>query len=149
MWRVFPFCWSPRPTAAAAVMMLLALPQAATAVPIICSIDQKFVCRRDGCVPGPTSRFYNRIDFERGVYARCDGRGCDEYSATISQSGAYINIELPRRTAFAKLSDTRNDPLFVEQLQALHLVESVSMGLVVWISYGTCHEIHGQPKGTP
>jgi hypothetical protein len=135
--------------AAAAVAMLVALPYAATAAPIICGTDQKFACTRKGCDPLPANRAYTRIDFERRIYARCDDRGCDEYPATILQSGAYINIELPGHAAFAKLSDTRNDPLFVEELQALHLVESVSMGLVVWISYGTCHDIHGQQKGKP
>ena len=95
---------------AAAVVMLLALPETATAAPIICGIDEKFACTRGGCDPLPANRVYTRIDLERRVYARCDDRGCDEYQATIWQGGGYINIELPGHTAFAKLSDTRNDP---------------------------------------
>ena len=134
---------------AAAAVMLLALPEVATAAVIFCGIDQKFACSREGCGPLPANRVYTQIDFERQIYARCDDRGCDEYQATISQGGVYINIEFPGHTGFAKLSDTRNDPVFVEQLQALHLVESVAMGLVVWISYGTCHDIHGQQEGKP
>jgi hypothetical protein len=126
---------------AAAVAMLLGLAEAAAGAPIICRIDQKFECTREGCVPGAAGGSFSRIDLERATYARCDGKGCDEYPATIWQGGLYINIELRGHSAFAKLSDTRKDPAFVERLQALHLLEVVSMGLVAWVNYGTCSEI--------
>jgi hypothetical protein len=114
--------------------------EAARAAPLVCAIDQKFQCTREGCVPGATGHSFSRIDLERATYALCDSKGCEEYPATIWQGGAYINIELPGHTGFAKLSDTRNDPALVEQFQALHLLEVTSMGLVAFVSYGTCLE---------
>ena len=121
-----------------AAVAMLAGP--ALTAPLACRIDQKFTCTREGCVPALAGSSFSRIDFERGIYALCDYSGCDEYPATIWRGGVYINIELRGHSAFAKLSDTRNDQVFADELQALHLLEVTSTGLITLVSYGTCTE---------
>jgi hypothetical protein len=111
-------------TAAALVMVVVAEP--VHAAPIACSIDQKFSCgRSSGCEAVSPGGFYNLIDEERQTFSRCDEKGCDEYPAIFTRSGLFINITIVPG-AFAKLSDSRG------------LVEVVTLGLGVLVSYGTC-----------
>ena len=66
----------------------------ALAAPLICGVDQKFECSREGCIPGFAGRVHNRIDLHRGTYARCDDNGCDTYPARFWRSGVFTNIEI-------------------------------------------------------
>jgi hypothetical protein len=75
------------------------------------------------------------VDFERQMFSRCDIKGCDAYPASFSKSGTFTNIVFADGT-LAKLSDTRDMPT-----GRLHLVEVVTMGIIVLVSYGTCFEV--------
>lgn len=113
----------------------------AVAALLICGIDQKYECGREGCAPGFAGRVHNRIDLDRGTYARCDDNGCETYPATFWRSGVFTTIEISGHAAIAKLSDTRSDPYMPGRLARLHLVEVVTLGIIVLVSYGTCSEL--------
>ena len=93
----------------------------AAAAPLLCSIDRKVQCDRQGCVPGVIGVYP-----ERRTYSRCDAKGSDDYAAGFTRSGVFIAIDVPGTGMVAKLSDTGG------------LVEIVTMGLVVLVSHGEC-----------
>jgi hypothetical protein len=43
-----------------------------TAAPLRCTFDHKLECDRRGCEPVDLAGIWNRIDQERGSYARCN-----------------------------------------------------------------------------
>jgi hypothetical protein len=122
---------------ASAVMAVVAAEQS-VAVPLLCRIDQKFACGSHDCGPVSPGSAYNRIEPERGTFARCDDKGCDEYPAKFTRSGLFTNIEIVPG-ALAKLSYIRDDP-FVP-LRDLQLLEVVTTDFAVLVSYGTCSEV--------
>lgn len=91
-----------------------------------CDISVKFNCEPTGCAPSERTVF-NMIDPDRGIYARCDMEGCDEYLATMSVSGDHVNIALPERGMLAKIA--LDDGAFVEV---------ATLGMSTLVSFGTC-----------
>jgi hypothetical protein len=108
------------------VLLLATWSASASAVTLICTYDHKFQCSPDGCGPVP-SKVFSKLDIEAQRYSRCDSAGCDDYDATISQSGAFVVLELPGHGMFAKISDERK------------ATEVVSLGNAVLVSFGQCH----------
>ena len=107
------------------------------ALPITCSIDQKFSCGGPrGCEAVSPGRSYNLIDEERQTFSRCDDRGCDEYPAIFTPSGAFTYITFAP-TAFAKLSNS-NRTAEMAGIPPLQFQETASSGLGVLVSFGTC-----------
>jgi hypothetical protein len=51
---------------------------------------------------------------------------CDHYEAVVSESGAYLNFELPGRAAFARVGPNRS------------VVEVASLGDSIIVSHGHC-----------
>jgi hypothetical protein len=121
---------------AAAVLTIVA--NHGVAAPLVCPVDQKFVCSSQNCRSVLFGRSYNRVDPERRTFARCDAKGCEEYAANFRRSGQFTNIEIVPGT-LAKLSYIREDASV--PLQAPQLVEVVTTGLTVLVSYGTCSEL--------
>jgi hypothetical protein len=98
-----------------------------TAAPLRCTFDHKLECDRRACEPVDSGGIWNRIDQERGSYARCNWRGCDTYVAAFRPSGVFTVIELPGINVMAKLSAAEGN-----------LVEVGILGMDVVISYGSC-----------
>ena len=91
-----------------------------------CEIASKFSCTSAGCATTKPSVF-NIIDLELGKFSRCDANGCDEYSANVSRSGAYIIVDVPGRGTMAKLS-----------ADGTEYVEVATLGTTVLVSFGAC-----------
>src|SRR5436190_1129089 len=69
-----------------------------------CEIREKFVCQAGAACKASPVGVWNVVDTAKRTYARCDTRGCDSYEAQFSQSGAFINIDVPGRGVIAKMS---------------------------------------------
>ena len=92
-----------------------------------CEIATKHYCTADrGCSAASTPVF-NRVDFNRGTYARCDAGGCDEYDAVLHSSGVFTLIEVPGKDILAKMS--RDGSMFLEV---------VSLATDAYVSFGSC-----------
>ena len=91
-----------------------------------CELTKKFVCSPAGCeTVEPT--IFNLLDFATRQFSRCDDAGCDHYPMTSSVSGIYINIDVPGRGTFAKLSIDRSEYL-----------EVATLATIVFVSFGSC-----------
>ena len=111
---------------ALAVVMLVAFVASAWAISVRCEINAKYACSARGCdetKPGA----WNVVDFEAETILRCDANGCDTYQMQAVRKGIYINIEVPGRSMFAKMTTDGSD-----------YVEVVSLGTDVLVSYGAC-----------
>ena len=106
------------------VMLGIALP--ASAAPMRCNITKKFACNPGGCRE-TKGTIWNLIDFKAGRFSRCDKKGCDHYPMSPSKSGIYVNIVIPARAMFAKMSRDGSE-----------YVEVVSLRTLVLVSYGSC-----------
>ena len=114
--------------ALAALGATLAMLTLAEAEELKCEIREKFVCEPGAaCKPSPVG-VWNIIDTAKRTYARCDTRSCDTYEARFSQSGIFINIEVPGRGVIAKMS--------MDGSAAFH--EVATLGHSVLISFGAC-----------
>jgi hypothetical protein len=119
-----PFCF----------LVALCVATEAQAQELRCEISQKYVCEADGCKPSaPTT--WNRIDLKKGTYARCEGNNCETYEARISHSGVFTIIELPGRSAMARIADPVAE---VAGFKALSFHEVVTQFHTVFVSYGSC-----------
>lgn len=93
---------------------------------IKCKVTAKYVCESGGCKSLP-AKVWNIIDQVKRTYARCDSAGCDNYDAQITQSDAFINIEIPARGVIAKMA--LDGSTFHEVATLMH---------VVYVSFGSC-----------
>ena len=92
----------------------------------VCTTAEKYVCTMGvGCQTGVTGA-WAIVDFATGEYQRCDARGCDTYSATVTPSGQVINVEVPGKAAFIKV------------LPGGAFSEVASAGTMTILSYGYC-----------
>jgi hypothetical protein len=57
-----------------------------------CTIIEKLQCAQGQGCQSVKNTIVVRIDMERQVYSRCDAKGCDDYQAQFTVSGAFINI---------------------------------------------------------
>jgi hypothetical protein len=112
---------------------VLLLPTASLAAPETgaaweCKFTQRTVCTATGCSAG-NGRTWIYLTPSQESYWRCEGTGfddCDQYKATVANSGAYKVFEIPGRTAFAKVGPT------------LEVTEVLSLMDGVWINRGQC-----------
>lgn len=99
----------------------------ATAQTLRCEVQSKQVCQpKSGCNPAPMAGF-NKIDLDRRTFSRCDSLGCDDYQATFTTSGIFMNIDVVGRGLSAKLNISDNS-----------FLETASMGDAVYVSFGKC-----------
>ncbi len=92
-----------------------------------CKITAKHYCTADRGCSTTSAAVFNRIDVDRGTYARCDANGCDEYDAVLSPSGVFTLIEVPGKDILAKMS--RDGSMFLEV---------VTLATDVYVSFGSC-----------
>lgn len=91
-----------------------------------CDITSKFACSPSGCVNNNLG-VWNLIDLDAKRFSRCGESGCDTYDMTSSQSGVYVNFEIPRTGMLAKMAADGGQ-----------YVEVVTAGTGVLVSYGSC-----------
>jgi hypothetical protein len=92
-----------------------------------CTITEKTQCAQgQGCQP-VANTIIIRINPEQQVYSRCDAKGCDDYQAQFTVSGAFINIAVPANGLLAKLTADGSS-----------FTEVATLGTAVLLSYGTC-----------
>ena len=92
-----------------------------------CTFSSKVQCEGERCAPStPTIHLIIYPKYE--VYQRCDKKGCDDYRAQFTRSGAFLVAELPGRGAFVKISDD------------LAATEVVTLGHAVIVDRGQCKE---------
>ncbi len=92
-----------------------------------CEIETKYLCQStEGCA-GAAPKVFSVIDWALSTYSRCDSAGCDAYDFVGTQSGAWLNIDVPGRGLVAKF-----DPL------SGAFVEVVTLGELVYVSFGVC-----------
>lgn len=121
-------------------VLLVAIAMAATAPATEfawqCNVEKRFQCgsKGGGCAPlavtmsafiYPGESLYWRCPVERKGW---DLGACDRYLAAVSTSGAFKNIELPGRAAFARVGPN------------LSFTEVVTLADQVLVSHGTCAE---------
>ena len=92
-----------------------------------CEITTKHYCTADRGCSATSTPVFNRINFNRETYARCDASGCDEYDAVLRSSGIFTLIEVPGKDILAKMS--RDGSMFVEV---------VTLATDVYVSFGSC-----------
>jgi hypothetical protein len=99
----------------------------ATAQTLRCEVQSKQECQpTSGCNPAAMAVF-NKIDLDRQTFSRCDSMGCDDYQATFTASGIFMNIDVVGRGLSAKLNTSDNS-----------FLETASMGDIVYVSFGKC-----------
>ena len=91
-----------------------------------CDISKKYVCESDGCKSVPAA-VWNLVDSVSGSYSRCDSRGCDRLQAQLSQSGVFINIDVPGHGLIAKMT-----------ADASSFHEIATLEHIIYISFGSC-----------
>ena len=99
----------------------------AKAFSLRCDISTKWNCSKSGCKTA-TSTIHNLINFSTAKYSRCDEKGCDSYDMEVVQSGAFLNISLPKKSMLAKLGGNNLE----------HFTEVVTLGTGVLVSHGQC-----------
>ena len=72
--------------------------------------------------------------------SRTDTKGCNTYEARFSNSGIFMNIEVPSRSVFAKMA-TEESSLMEIKKYAFH--EIVTQFHAVYVSFGSCKQ-HSQ-----
>jgi hypothetical protein len=93
-----------------------------------CKFTQRTLCTAAGCTTGKGRTWIYLTPSQQG-YWRCEGASfddCDQYKATVTNSGAYKLFELPGHAAFAKIGP------------ALEVTEVLSIMDGVWINRGKC-----------
>lgn len=101
----------------------------AGAAEFTCYPAEKHLCRPgQGCHASVVSVFakFEATGPGRARYSRCDQKSCDVHDASTYNSGTFIVIELPGKSAFAKVSP---DGAWTE---------AVSIGNDVIIAHGRC-----------
>lgn len=103
--------------------------QSSTSTVIRCEPSTKLYCDAGKCEPALKGVFL--LLEERGTrrtYSRCDLKGCDSYDAQMSVSGGYENWQMtePKGVFFKRSLDTGE------------FVESATLGLQVFLSFGSC-----------
>lgn len=96
-----------------------------------CDISMKQQCQpATGCISVPATVF-NLVNVSLGTYSRCDTAGCDEYEASLSKSGIFVEIDVPGRGVLAKLD-----------LATFKFLEVVTLTTdLVYLSWGACSEV--------
>lgn len=92
----------------------------------LCIPDRKEACSIDGCEDIQPNVFLVFDETKEMIY-RCDNKPCDGYNVKINQSGFYTYVEPVESYGFTVKISNDNE-----------YVETVSIGLVTLISYGTC-----------
>jgi hypothetical protein len=115
-----------------ALIAILVIATPAVAIEVKCEIASKYACSRSGCQENQIT-VWNIIDAQAGRFSRCDRKGCDHLEAGFSESGIYVNIWMPKKAMFAKLS-----------LDGSDYVEVVSLGTNVLVSYGECKRMRNE-----
>ena len=111
----------------AIALFAAAVPAAASAEPMVCQWQQKQQCEPgSACRALDASKMFVRVDPASGAYERCDSKGCDAYTASVTKSGVYTIIDLTGRGMFAKFGPGGS------------ATEVVSLGRAVLISHGLC-----------
>ena len=100
-------------------------PAAVATAPLTCRATTKQYCDTGGCKPQPIT-VWNVVDLQRSTYARCDRNGCDSYTAKISRSGVYTNLEIEGRGVLAKIGEGGA------------FMEIVTLGTTAYVSHGRC-----------
>ena len=91
-----------------------------------CIIHSKEACDSAGCKKvAPT--IWSVIDLEKKRYSRCDSKGCDHYKMSVKKSGVYLNLEIPGKATFAKMSKDGSD-----------FLEVATLGTTALVSHGSC-----------
>ncbi len=108
------------------VSALLASGSATAQQALTCAATELFVCNVGiGCLAGETGATWVNVYPGSKEYERCDAKGCDRYPAAFVTVGAFTNIELAGRGAFAKLGP---EGFFSEVVTATMTI----------VSYGKC-----------
>jgi hypothetical protein len=117
-----PIVW----TALVTVMVATA---PATAQGFRCAATERFVCNVGiGCQPGAVGTSWVNVMPATKEYERCDQKGCDRFQAVFTPVGAFVNVEIPGRAAFAKLGPNG------------FFSEVVTAATMTILSYGKCSE---------
>lgn len=91
-----------------------------------CDFSVKYACDEAECkLVKPT--IWNLIDFGKTTISRCDGQGCDHYPMIVDPKGVFVNIIVPGKSMSAKMS-----------LNASEYFEVVSLGMTVFLGFGSC-----------
>ncbi|MEJ2121955.1 MAG: hypothetical protein P8Z76_14870 [Alphaproteobacteria bacterium] len=110
----------------AVMFIALVATMPAHAAAMRCDMSKKFACTAGGCRDNAITG-WNVVDFKTNRFSRCDRKGCDHYPMTVKRSGLFLNIEIPGRAMFAKMS-----------VDGSKYLEVVSLGTSVLVSYGSC-----------
>ena len=108
----------------------VALPIAAFAADLThglwtCRPGSMQVCQGGECTAAQPT-IWIEVDCDKGIYRRCDEKGCDAYSVACTRSGAFITINPSSGSLF---KSGPNTPDFVE---------IVTQWTTAYIYHGTC-----------
>ena len=85
--------------------------EAVLAENIICEVDTKFFCNKNGCEETSPNGMFIKIDTEgTKSYQLCDPKGCDSYKIkNINVSGIFVSYQI-QGNAFLKMA-VSDEPL--------------------------------------
>ncbi len=111
------------------LLMLLALGcfRPAEAAPLRCDAVRKVMCSPVECRPVAADSVVVWVDLDAKTVRRCDAKGCGQYQATVTTSGAYTNVEMGGQGAFLKI-----------EANSLAFTEVATAMLFVVVSHGIC-----------
>jgi len=101
-----------------------------------CEAAKKYQCSFDACVVSTLNSSYLIVDLGTSKVSRCDAKGCDDYLASVSESGAFVTLS-PKGASgtFVKLGSVPGD-------SSKTFSEVVSLGMDLVIYYGICTAQH-------
>lgn len=89
-----------------------------------CTVEKTSVCNDGVCKSMQTSNTWTTIKNDHLL--RCDNKGCDKHSISITKSGQYTNVQIPNTSYMLKYD------------QNLNFVEATSLALTVIVNAGKC-----------
>lgn len=106
---------------------LLQRPLSARAARWRCNVEKRNQYADGQCEAGSTQAGWMLLDLSERTYARCDARGCDRYSASVSTGGVFTSVQLDGRSMFLKVVNDGSQ-----------FVDVATLGVSAIVSVGRC-----------
>ncbi len=89
-----------------------------------CTVKKTSVCNDGVCKAMQTANTWTTI--KKDHLLRCDNKGCDKHSVSITESGLFTNVQIPNTSYMLKYD------------QSLNFIEATSFALTLIVNTGKC-----------
>jgi len=110
--------------------------EAISAENIICEVDKKFFCNKNGCQETAPNGQFIKIDTEKNLYQLCDPKGCDSYELkSVNFSGVFVSYKI-QGNAFLKRA--LSDGILAPLIKRGDFYEQRDNAFGAFLSWGVC-----------